>query len=65
MKVCVAGATAVVGRRLVPTLVAAGHQVTAMTHSPEKVVGAEAVVADGLDRDAVLLVLTGIIDYSI
>jgi nucleoside-diphosphate-sugar epimerase len=57
MKVFVAGATGVVGRRLVPMLVAAGHRVTAMTRSPEKVdalrrIGAEAVIADGLDRGA-------------
>jgi nucleoside-diphosphate-sugar epimerase len=36
MKVFVAGATGVVGRRLVPLLVQAGHQVTGMTRSEAK-----------------------------
>ena len=59
MKVFVAGASGAVGRRLVPLLVAGGHDVTAMTRSEEKVgllrsLGAEAVVADGLDRGAVM-----------
>lgn len=59
MKVCIAGATGVVGRRLVPMLVASGHQVTAMSRSLEKAdalrkIGVETVVADGLNRDAVL-----------
>jgi 2-alkyl-3-oxoalkanoate reductase len=36
MKVFVAGATGVIGRRLVPMLVERGHEVTAMTRSPEK-----------------------------
>jgi nucleoside-diphosphate-sugar epimerase len=59
MKVFLAGATGALGRRLVPLLVARGHEVVAMTRSPEKVaalraLGAETVVADGLDRDAVM-----------
>ena len=37
VRVFVAGGTGVVGRRLVPRLVARGHQVTATTTSPEKV----------------------------
>ena len=36
MKVFVAGASGVIGRRLVPMLVERGHEVTAMTRSPEK-----------------------------
>ncbi|WP_067833403.1 NAD-dependent epimerase/dehydratase family protein [Actinomadura kijaniata] len=36
MKIFVAGATGVVGRRLVPLLVAAGHQVTGTTRRPER-----------------------------
>jgi nucleoside-diphosphate-sugar epimerase len=36
MRVFVAGGTGVVGRRLVPQLVARGHQVTATTTSPAK-----------------------------
>src|SRR5438034_4875613 len=59
MKVFVAGATGAVGRRLVPLLVASGYDVVAMTRSPEKAdslraAGAEPVVADGLDRPAVM-----------
>jgi 2-alkyl-3-oxoalkanoate reductase len=59
MRVFLAGATGVIGRPLVPALIAAGHQVTGMTRSPEKVsalraAGAEAVVADALDPEAVM-----------
>jgi len=59
MRVFLAGATGVIGRPLVRALIAAGHQVTGMTRSPEKVAtlraaGAEAVVADALDADAVM-----------
>jgi nucleoside-diphosphate-sugar epimerase len=54
MRVFVAGGTGVVGRRLVPQLVARGHQVTATTTSAAKLglleqLGAEAAVMDGLD----------------
>jgi nucleoside-diphosphate-sugar epimerase len=54
MRVFVAGGTGVVGRRLVPQLVARGHHVTATTTDPGKLgmleqLGAEAVVMDGLD----------------
>ena len=59
MRVCVAGASGALGRRLIPLLVASGHEVIAMTRSPQKVKtlqrqGVETVIADGLDRDAVL-----------
>ncbi len=59
MRVFVMGATGALGRYLVPELVAAGHEVTATTRTPGKVVqlreaGAEPVVVDGLDRDAVI-----------
>jgi 2-alkyl-3-oxoalkanoate reductase len=59
MRVFVAGATGALGRHLVPGLVAAGHEVTATTRTPGKVAqlreaGAEPVVVDGLDRDAVV-----------
>jgi RNA polymerase sigma factor (sigma-70 family) len=58
MRVFVAGGTGVVGRRLVPQLVARGHQVTATTTDPAKLgsleqLGAEAVVMDGLDAASV------------
>ncbi len=58
MRVFVAGGTGVIGRRLVPQLVARGHQVTATTTSAAKVglleqLGAEAVVMDGLDAGSV------------
>ncbi|HEV8565743.1 MAG TPA: NAD(P)-dependent oxidoreductase [Actinoplanes sp.] len=59
MRVFVAGATGALGRHLVAGLVAAGHEVTASTRTPGKVaqlreLGAEPVVVDGLDRDAVI-----------
>jgi len=58
MRVFLAGASGVIGRPLVPALIAAGHHVTGMTRSPEKVAalraaGAEAVVVDALDAEAV------------
>ena len=54
MRVFVAGGSGTLGQRLVPQLVARGHQVTATTTSPDKLgllrqLGAEAVVMDGLD----------------
>jgi nucleoside-diphosphate-sugar epimerase len=59
MRVFVAGATGALGRHLVPELVTAGHEVTATTRTPGKVAqlreaGAEPVVVDGLDREAVI-----------
>ncbi len=58
MRMFVAGGTGVIGRRLVPRLVARGHQVTATTTDPTKLgllqqLGAAAVVMDGLDPVAV------------
>jgi nucleoside-diphosphate-sugar epimerase len=63
MRVFVTGATGVMGRFLVPGLVAAGHQVTATTRTPGKAAGlraagAEPVVLDGLDRAAVIAAVT-------
>jgi 2-alkyl-3-oxoalkanoate reductase len=63
MKVLVAGATGAMGKRLVPALLAADHQVAAMTRAAGKAAalvraGAEPVVADGLDRAAVLRAVT-------
>jgi 2-alkyl-3-oxoalkanoate reductase len=59
MRVFVTGATGVLGRYLVPGLVAAGHEVTATTRTPGKAAqlraaGAEPVVVDGLDREGVI-----------
>jgi nucleoside-diphosphate-sugar epimerase len=58
MKIFVAGATGVLGRELVPQLVARGHDVVGMTRSASKQdlvrsLGARPVVADALDPDAV------------
>jgi 2-alkyl-3-oxoalkanoate reductase len=58
MKVFVAGATGALGRRLVPQLVARGHEVAGMTKSASKQelvrsLGARPVVVDALDPDAV------------
>jgi len=57
MRVFVAGATGAIGQRLIPQLVAAGHQVMATTRTPAKVerlraLGAVPVVVDGLDAAA-------------
>jgi nucleoside-diphosphate-sugar epimerase len=59
MNVFVAGGSGTIGVPLVRALVAAGHQVTAMTRSPNKAgelraLGASVAVADALDRDAVV-----------
>ncbi len=58
MKIFVAGATGVLGRTLVPQLVARGDDVVGMTSSAAKQdlvrsLGARPVVADALDSDAV------------
>jgi nucleoside-diphosphate-sugar epimerase len=59
MRVFVAGGTGVIGRTLVPLLVARGHEVTAMTRSIDggallRSLGAQPVMADALDRDSVV-----------
>jgi nucleoside-diphosphate-sugar epimerase len=58
VRVFVAGGTGVLGRRLIPQLVARGHRVTATTTSAAKLdvlrrLGAEPVVMDGLDAASV------------
>jgi nucleoside-diphosphate-sugar epimerase len=58
MRVFVAGGTGAVGQRLVPQLMARGHQVTATTTGPGKLglleqLGADGVVMDGLDAESV------------
>jgi nucleoside-diphosphate-sugar epimerase len=62
MRVFVAGATGVLGRQLVPQLVARGHEVVGMTRSASRqdglrALGARPVVADALDPDAVATVV--------
>jgi nucleoside-diphosphate-sugar epimerase len=57
MRVFLAGATGVIGRRLLPLLVQDGHEVIGMTRSPEKVealraAGAQPVVVNALDSEA-------------
>ncbi len=57
MRVFVAGASGVIGVRLLPLLVEAGHEVAGMTRSPEKVeplrrLGALPVVCNVFDRPA-------------
>ncbi|MFH8927029.1 NAD-dependent epimerase/dehydratase family protein [Streptomyces pristinaespiralis] len=64
VRVFVAGGTGVVGRRLVPQLVARGHQVTATTTNANKLgvlqgLGADAVVMDGLDARSVAEAVAG------
>ncbi|HEX8085284.1 MAG TPA: NAD(P)-dependent oxidoreductase [Solirubrobacteraceae bacterium] len=64
MRVFVAGATGAIGRPLVPRLLAAGHEVTAMTRyearaEAARAAGADAVVCDVFEADAVVRVVAG------
>jgi nucleoside-diphosphate-sugar epimerase len=57
MRIFIAGASGVIGVRLVPLLAADGHTVAGMTHSPGKAgrlheLGAQPVVCNVFDRDA-------------
>ncbi|MFC4907574.1 NAD-dependent epimerase/dehydratase family protein [Actinomadura gamaensis] len=59
MRVLVAGATGVIGNRLVPMLDAAGHDVIGLARSagsarPLRDAGAEVALADALDRDGLI-----------
>jgi nucleoside-diphosphate-sugar epimerase len=59
VRIFVAGASGVIGVRLVPLLVADGHEVAGMTRSPEKAdgvraLGAEPVVCDVYDADRLI-----------
>jgi nucleoside-diphosphate-sugar epimerase len=65
MKVFVAGGPGTIGVPLVRALVAAGHEVAALTRSPGKqaelrALGATPVVADALDREAVIAALKSV-----
>lgn len=62
MKIFVAGATGAVGRPLVAALIKAGHSVVGLTRTASKAeligkMGAEPVIADGLDAGAIRAVL--------
>jgi nucleoside-diphosphate-sugar epimerase len=64
MRVFLAGATGAIGRQLVPLLLGDGHEVIGMTRSPQRAqalraAGAEPVVADALDREAVVEAVRG------
>ena len=63
MRVFFAGASGVIGVRIVPLLIAAGHEVAAMTRSPDKAkllrgLGAEPVVCDVYDANALVKAVT-------
>jgi 2-alkyl-3-oxoalkanoate reductase len=65
MRILLAGATGALGRRLLPKLVDAGHEVVGTTRSPEKLslleaAGAQGVVMNGLDRDSVAHAVAGV-----
>lgn len=62
MHVLLAGATGVVGRRIVPLLVADGHRVTGLTRRPDRAaalraLGAEPVVVDAVEGSALTAVV--------
>ena len=62
MRIFLAGASGVIGQHLVPLLVGEGHDVAGMTRTPGKAdwlrqVGAEPVVCDVFDRDALFEVV--------
>lgn len=57
MKVFLAGASGAIGRRLLPRLLTAGHEVVALARSPERAAaleaaGARIAIADALDAEA-------------
>ncbi|MEV4262447.1 NAD(P)-dependent oxidoreductase [Kribbella sp. NPDC049584] len=65
MKVLVAGATGAIGTRITRRLVAGGHKVLGLTRHPGKAsalaeLGAQPVVADALDREALLRAVDGL-----
>lgn len=65
MRILITGATGAIGTQLVPRLVERGHEVTGTTRREAKLdllrsLGAEGVVLDVLDRDAVRRVVAGV-----
>jgi len=64
MRIFVAGATGVIGIRLLPLLVGAGHVVAGMTRSPQKAaqvaaLGGEPIVCDVFDAEALTDAVVG------
>jgi nucleoside-diphosphate-sugar epimerase len=64
VRIFVAGASGVIGVRLVPLLVGGGHAVAAMTRSPGKAgllheLGAQPVVCDVFDAGALTRAVSG------
>ena len=64
MRVFIAGATGVIGIRLVPLLIADGHEVTGMTRSEQKAhalraLGAEPAICDVYEADALREAVVG------
>lgn len=62
MKIFLAGASGVIGQRLVPLLVGAGHVVGGLTRSPDKMrrlgrLGAEPILCDVFDRESLVRVV--------
>ena len=57
MKVLVAGASGAIGRRLVPRLAAAGHEVVGLARSAS---ATAALTVDALDRDALFAAVRGV-----
>ena len=65
-RIFLAGASGVIGQRLVPLLVEAGHVVGGMTRSASKAehlagLGAQPIVVDVFDRDALI---TAVVDFA-
>jgi nucleoside-diphosphate-sugar epimerase len=65
MRIFLAGGSGAIGRQLIPLLIADGHAVFATTRRPDRLsaiaaLGAEPLVLDALDRDAVHSTLAGL-----
>lgn len=64
MRIFLAGASGVIGARLIPLLVTEGHRVVGMTRSPEKAaalrdLGAHPVVSDVYAADELVAAVAG------